>query len=86
MLMLKKKNMTVTEAFGDVAGMIAQMNPEKVVALKASKQMSEQVEKLVVLKKEGTITLEQSTELERFLALDLFISLAKARARTLMAQ
>lgn len=78
--------MTVTEAFGDVAGMIAQMNPEKVVALKASKQMSEQVEKLVVLKKEGTITLEQSTELERFLALDLFISLAKARARTLMAQ
>lgn len=78
--------MTVTEAFGDVAGMIAQMNPEKVVALKASKQMSEQVEKLVVLKKEGTITLEQATELERFLALDLFISLAKARARTLMAQ
>ncbi len=78
--------MTVTEAFGDVAEMIAQMNPEKVVALKASRQMSEQVEKLVVLKKEGTITLEQSTELERFLALDLFISLAKARARTLMAQ
>lgn len=78
--------MTVIEAFGDVAGMIAQMNPEKVVALKASKQMSEQVEKLVVLKKEGTITLEQSTEFERFLALDLFISLAKARARTLMAQ
>lgn len=77
--------MTVTEAFGDVAGMIAQMNPEKVVALKASKQMSEQVEKLVVLKKEGTITLEQASELERFLALDLFISLAKARARTLMA-
>jgi GTP-dependent phosphoenolpyruvate carboxykinase len=78
--------MSVTEAFGDVAGMIAQMNPEKVVALKASKQMSEQVEKLVMLKKEGVITLEQTAELERFLALDLFISLAKARAHILIAK
>ncbi|WP_428665630.1 hypothetical protein [Runella sp.] len=78
--------MSVTEAFGDVASLIAQMNPEKVVALKASKQMSEQVEKLVVLKKEGTITLEQAAELERFLALDLFISLAKARARILITK
>lgn len=78
--------MSVTEAFGDVASMIEQMNPEKVVALKASKQMSEQVEKLVILKKQGTITLEETAELERFLALDLFISLAKARAHTLLVK
>ena len=78
--------MSITEAFGDVATMVAQMNPEKVVALKASRQMSEEVEKLVMLKKQGTISVDEAADLERFLALDLFISLAKARARILLVQ
>ena len=78
--------MTVSEAFGDVASLIAQMAPEKIVALKASKQMSEQVERLVSRKKEGVLTVEEAAELERFLALDLFIGLTKARARMLLIQ
>lgn len=78
--------MSITEAFGDVASLIAQMAPEKIVSLKASKQMSEEVERLVMLKKEGTISFEQNAELERFLALDLFISLTKARARALITK
>lgn len=78
--------MSITEAFGDVASLIAQMAPEKIVSLKASKQMSEEVERLVMLKKEGTISFEQTAELERFLALDLFISLTKARARALITK
>lgn len=73
--------MTVSEAFGDVANVIAQMAPDKIVSLKASKQMSDEVERLIVLKKEGIISFEETSELERFLALDLFISLTKARAR-----
>lgn len=76
--------MSVSEAFGDVASLIAQMNPEKIVKLKASKVMSERVENLVLRKKEGIITFEESSELERFLALDLFIGLAKARANQLI--
>ncbi|MEI7585037.1 hypothetical protein [Runella sp.] len=78
--------MSITEAFGDVATMVAQMNPEKVVALKASRQMSEEVEKLVMLKKQGTISVDEAADLERFLALDLFISLAKARAHILLVK
>jgi ArsR family metal-binding transcriptional regulator len=78
--------MSITEAFGDVASLIAQMAPEKIVSLKASKQMSEEVERLVMLKKAGTISFEQTAELERFLALDLFISLTKARARALITK
>ncbi|MCY7351821.1 MAG: hypothetical protein LH606_14345 [Cytophagaceae bacterium] len=78
--------MSVAEAFGDVASLIAQMAPDKIVTLKASQQMSEEVERLVTLKKEGRITLEQTAELERFLALDLFISLAKARAHALLVK
>lgn len=76
--------MNVAEAFGDVAGVIAQMNPEKIVTLKASKAMSERVERLVYLKKQGIISEEESNELQRFLALDLFIGLAKARAHQLI--
>ena len=36
--------MTITEAFGDVADIIAQMNPDKIIALKASKSISDRVE------------------------------------------
>ena len=78
--------MTVSEAFGDVADIIAQMAPEKVVAIKASPQMSERVEELVQKRKDQQIGPDETSELERFLALDLFIGLAKARARLLVQQ
>lgn len=77
--------MSVAEAFGDVASSFAQMAPEKIITLKAPASMSERVEQLVMRKKEGLITLDETAELERFLALDLFISLTKARARLLLA-
>jgi hypothetical protein len=48
--------------------------------------MSEEVEKLVMLKKQGTISVDEAADLERFLALDLFISLAKARAHILLVK
>jgi hypothetical protein len=74
------------EAFGDVASLIAQMNPVQIIALKAPEKMSAEVEWLVTLKKEGVISYEQNVELERFLALDLFISITKARARALLSK
>lgn len=77
--------MSVSEAFGEVADLIAQMAPEKVMALKASSQLSGRVEVLVERKKDDQITAEEAAELERLLALDLFIGLAKARARMLTA-
>jgi hypothetical protein len=80
-----KLNMTVTEAFTDVADIIATMNPTQIVALKASKKMSDRVEQLVSKKKDSAITIEETLELERFLALDLFISLTKAKAQLIIA-
>lgn len=76
--------MTIKEAFGDIANIIAQMNPDKIVGLKASKPMSDRVEYLVYKKKDGNISIEESYELERLLGLDLFIALAKARAHFLL--
>ncbi len=75
--------MTITEAFGDVADIIAQMNPEMIIGLKAPQSMSDRVEDLIYKKKDGLISIEESNELERLLGLNLFISLAKARAHFL---
>ena len=78
--------MSITEVFSDIAEVIARMNPQEVVGLKAPQLMSDRVEQLINKKKEGVISLEEASEVERFLALDLFISLTKARARMLLAQ
>lgn len=76
--------MSITEVFSDIAEVIARMNPQEVVGLKAPQLMSDRVEQLINKKKDGVISLEEASELERFLALDLFISLTKARARILL--
>lgn len=78
--------MSVAEAFGDVAFSLAQLSPDKIVMLKSSATMSARVEQLIGRKKDGLITSEERAELERFLALDLFMSLTKARARTLLLE
>lgn len=77
--------MTVAEAFGDLAEILAKMDPVKIVDLKPSEGMAERVEELVYKKKDGEITQEESVELERYLALDLLINLAKARAKRILA-
>ena len=78
--------MTVSEAFGDVADILAQLSPEKIVGLKASHKMSERVELLTNFKKDSFITLDQTHELERFLALNMVINLIKARSRKLLSK
>jgi hypothetical protein len=78
--------MSVAEAFGDVASSLAKLAPDKIIGLKAPDTMSARVEQLVNRKKDGLITVDEATELERFLALDLFISLTKARARIFLAE
>jgi hypothetical protein len=77
--------MSISEVFSGIAEAIAQMNPQQVVNLKAPQQMSDRVEQLINKKKEGGLSIEETSELERFLALDLFISLTKARAKALLA-
>jgi hypothetical protein len=77
--------MTVVEAFDDIADLLARMDPAKIMELRPSKPMADRVEELVYKKKDGEITPEESVELERYLALDLLINLAQARARRLLA-
>lgn len=77
--------MTVIEAFGDIAGILAGMDPVKILELRAPAEMGESVEALVNKKKEGNLSPEEAIELERYLSLDLLINLAKARAKGLLA-
>lgn len=77
--------MSVVEAFDDIAGLLAGMDPQKIAQLRPSRKMAERVEELVYKKKDGEITAEESIELERYLSLDLLINLAQTRARRLLA-
>ena len=79
------KHPDMTIGVGDIADSIAMLNPSQLLNLKASKAMSERVEELVFKKKDGIISEEEASELERYLAIDLLIALAKARARILLA-
>lgn len=78
--------MSVAEAFGDIADVIAKIAPSKIIELRPSSSMQERVNELIQKKKNAQISGEESTELERYLSLDLFITLAKARARVLLSK
>lgn len=77
--------MSVAEAFGDFAEVLAAMAPGKIIELRAPAAMSERVEELVQKKKVDQLTEEEAVELERYLSLDLLITLAKARAKKMLA-
>ena len=77
--------MTVAEAFGDVAEMIAKLDPAKMIELRPSGAMSDRVEELILKKKDADISWDETLELERYLALDMLMNLAKAQGRRLLA-
>jgi hypothetical protein len=78
--------MTTAEAFSDIANLLADMAPSKILKLRPSADMTKRVEALVKLKKDGKISFEETLELERYLALDMLINLAKAQARRLVSK
>lgn len=78
--------MSVAEAFGDIADVIAKIAPSKIVELRPSTSMQVRVNELIQKKKKAKITTEEAVELERYLSLDLLITLAKARARLILSK
>ena len=63
-----------------IASFIAEANPERVLAFKFAPSIQMRIEILVQKKKDNIATPEEKEELERYLAYDLLIGLAKARA------
>jgi hypothetical protein len=69
------------QAYEEVAYFIAALDPQKLLKLKPSKAILLRVEELISKKKEKGLSAEEQYELDRYLALEHLISLAKAQAR-----
>lgn len=63
-----------------IAAFLADAIPEKIMVFKFSSAIQRRIETLVEKKKNGSIMPDEKEELERYLAYDLLIGLAKARA------
>lgn len=77
--------MTAQSVYDHVADFIADMNPQKVLELKAPEAMSVRLEDLIDKEKEGFLTGEEKDELDHYIVLERLIRLAKAHARIRMA-
>jgi hypothetical protein len=68
-------------AYEEVADFIAELNPKKLLTLKPSATVQERVETLLFKKKETVLTSDEQYELDRYMALEHLIALAKIHAR-----
>ena len=67
--------------YEEVADFIAALDPTKLLELKPLKTVQSRVEELISTKKENGLSAENQYELDRYLALEHLVALAKARAR-----
>jgi hypothetical protein len=80
-------NMTATLfAYEEVAEFIGQLAPAKLLELKPSEKAQNRVVFLVEKKKEDGLSFDEQAELDRFLALENLIAMAKAQARLELAK
>jgi hypothetical protein len=68
-------------AYEEVAHFIAELDPNKLLTLKPSTIVQSRVETLIFKKKEDGLSSEEQYELDRYLALEHLVSLAKVHAR-----
>lgn len=73
--------MTVQTMYDDVADFIANMNPTKILELKAPQEAQERVWSLISKEKDTGLTASEKDELDHFIVLERLIRLAKAHAR-----
>ena len=75
------KNISV---YDEVAAFVASMNPEKVIAFKASEEHQDRLDFLLDKQMDLKLTRKEKSELTHYLMLNRIIGLAKARALTLL--
>jgi hypothetical protein len=69
---------------GEVAAFFAAMNPEKMAAFRPSVESQSRLNLLLDKHKETQLTPDETAELEHTLVVNRIVSLAKARALTLL--
>ena len=76
---------TVETVYDHVADFIADMNPTKLLELRATEVARERLTELIEKEKELGLTLVEKDELDHYLVLERLIRLAKAHARQRLA-
>lgn len=77
--------MAVQTVYDHVADFIAEMNPAKLLQLRATATDRERLEALIDKEKDIGLTLVEKDELDHYLVLERLIRLAKAHARQRLA-
>ncbi|MCC7506841.1 MAG: hypothetical protein IT259_16165 [Saprospiraceae bacterium] len=72
------------ELYEEMAEILAQMDPEKVLRLKASPARSRRLEALLEKNREKGLNEDEIAELDRMLMLNRLIGLAKMRAKQVL--
>lgn len=78
--------MIAIPAYDEVATILATLDPSKIIALQPSMSSQQRLSLLLEKNRSSQMTIEENYELERLLALDHLIALAKAHARVQLVQ
>lgn len=76
---------TVETVYDQVADFIADMNPTKLLELRATEVARERLTELIEKEKDSGLSLVEKDELDHYLVLERLIRLAKAHARQRLA-
>jgi hypothetical protein len=80
-LLKTNKTMTAIPAYDEVAVLLAQLDPYKIINLKPSQSSCERLSVLLEKNQNSSLNHDENYELDRLLALDHLIALAKVHAR-----
>ena len=72
--------MTIYSAYDEIAELLAQLAPDKILALKASSEMQARLEILIEKSKSGQLTAREKDELDHYIVLERLVRLAKIRS------
>lgn len=72
--------MVVYNVYDQIAELIANLNPVKVMELKADEELQSRFENLVRKSKESQLDLQEKDELDHYIVLERLIRLAKIRS------
>ena len=72
--------------YDEIAAALARMDPAKILSLRPSETAQSRLRELLQKNREGLLSAEEQYELDRMLALDHLIALAKAHARAHLTQ
>ena len=73
--------MVAQSGYDEIAALLAEMDPAKLVSIKATPVLQERVEDLLEKNREVGLTEEEKVEIEHYLIINRLFTLAKIKAR-----